>query len=319
MRSDATLADRLCFAAFNRMKIRDLNIVRRLPLALLAGLAPAWLPAAPAVHVREADAAFAALAAESGQHAAFVEYLAGDAVLFRPEPVAGQAWLASHEPAGGRLDWQPAAAVESCNRRLAVTSGPWRYSNPAGGDPAIGHYLSIWQMQADGQWRVVLDHGIDHDPSAVPAEDLDAAFARLWPAVGSGKCAGRRAARDIVGAERELNDRVRRDGLPEALREAAAAGMIAYRDDAPPGRTSPAWPAQDATFAGGTVAQTAGTVVEPDADIAATYGVLQSADGGTRALYVRVWNRDRRRWRVAVDLQTPLPPLPPLSPPLRTP
>jgi hypothetical protein len=112
---------------------------------------------------------------------------------------------------------------------------------------------------------------------------------------------------------------VRRDGLPEALREAAAAGMIAYRDDAPPGRTSPEWPAQDARFAGGTIAQTAGTVVEPDADIAATYGVLQSADGGTRALYVRVWNRDRRRWRVAVDLQTPLPPLPPLSPPLRTP
>jgi hypothetical protein len=67
------------------------------------------------------------------------------------------------------------------------------------------------------------------------------------------------------------------------------------------------------------VAQTAGTVVEPDADIAATYGVLQSADGGTRALYMRVWSRDRRRWRVAVDLQTPLPPLPSLSPPLRAP
>jgi len=64
MRSDATLADRLCFAAFNRMRINDLNILRRLLLALLAGLAPAWLPAAPAAHVREADAAFAAAAAE---------------------------------------------------------------------------------------------------------------------------------------------------------------------------------------------------------------------------------------------------------------
>jgi ketosteroid isomerase-like protein len=293
-----------------------MNIVRRLLFALLPGLAPALAVAAPAPDVREVDAAFAALAAEVGHHAAFVDYLAEDAVLFRPEPVAGQEWLATHEPAGGQLEWQPTAAAASCNRQLAVTTGPWRYSNAAGGDPVAGHYLSVWRLQRDGQWRVVLDHGIDHDPAALPAEALEGAFARLWPVATSGNCAGRGEARDLGRAEQAFNDRVRRAGLPRALSESAAAGMIAYRDDAAPGRVTAAWPAEDAQFAAGAVAQTAGTVFAADADIAATYGVLQSTEGGKRSLYVRVWSRERRRWRVALDLQAPLPAV---SPPLRSP
>jgi ketosteroid isomerase-like protein len=316
MRLGAAHQGALCCESSKRMKINDMNIMRRLLCALLPGLAPVLAFAAPAPDVREADQAFAGLAADVGYHAAFVEYLAEDAVLFRPEPVAGQEWLATHEPAGGQLQWQPAAAAASCNRRLAVTSGPWRYSNAAGGDPVAGHYLSVWQLQADGQWRVVLDHGIDHDPAAKPAEALDGAFARLWPVAKAGKCTGRGDARDLDDAEQALNDRVRREGLPRALGESAAAGMIAYRDAAAPGRVTANWPAEDARFSAGTVAQTAGTVFAPDADIAATYGVLQSAQGGTRALYVRVWSREHRRWRVAVDLQAPLPPV---SPPLRSP
>ncbi len=309
MRLGAAHSGALCCEPPERGKINDMNIVRRLLFALLPGLAPALAVAAPALDVREVDAAFAGLAAEVGHHAAFVEYLAEDAVLFRPEPVSGQEWLATHEPAGGQLQWQPAAAAASCNRQLAVTSGPWRYSNAAGGDPVAGHYLSVWQLQADGQWRVVLDHGIDHDPAAVPAEALDGAFARLWPVANSGKCAGRSDVRDLDDAEQSLNRRIRRDGLPRALSESAAAGMIAYRDDAAPGRVTATWPAEDARFAAGTAAQAAGTVFAPDADIAATYGVLQSTEGGTRSLYVRVWSRERRRWRVAVDLQAPLPPV----------
>ncbi len=46
---------------------------------------------------------------------------------------------------------------------------------------------------------------------------------------------------------------------------------------------------------------------DPDGDLAVTHGVLQSAADGSRAVYVRVWQRERRRWRLAIDLQAPLP------------
>jgi hypothetical protein len=85
------------------MKIKGMYFLRRGLVLLLAALAP-WLAHAVAVDdVLAADTAFAARAGEAGQGVAFAEYLAPDGVLFRPEPVPGQAWLAGNEAVTGRL------------------------------------------------------------------------------------------------------------------------------------------------------------------------------------------------------------------------
>lgn len=276
-------------------------------LATLLGLLPLPSGSAPADDVLAADAAFAARAAEVGHHEAFVEYLADDGVLFRPEAVPGQAWLASHEPAGGRLAWEPAAAAAACGGALAVTSGPWRYSSADGGETVSGHYLSVWRLDAQAQWRVLLDHGIDHDGAASPGL-LQAAFARDWPHGGAGGCAGRGDGADLARAEERLNDEVARHGLRVAAGRAAREGALAFRDEVAPTPLA-ALPADvDAAFGRGSVALGIGTIIEPGTDLAVTHGVLRSADGLQRSLYVRVWSRERRRWQVAIDLRTPLPP-----------
>jgi ketosteroid isomerase-like protein len=256
--------------------------------------------------VLAADAAFAARAAEVGQHAAFIENLAADGVLFRPEAVDGQQWLATHEPATGRLEWSPTAAAAACTGRLAISSGPWRYVNDAGGEPVAGHYLSVWRRDAGGRWQVVLDHGVDH-AAAVPAEPLATAFARLWTSAADGKCSGRSDDRALAKADAELNDGVSRGGLTQALQRAAAEGALLYRDDSAPARLTREGSPGDARFERGSSAQPVGMVFDPDGDLGVTHGVLQSAADGSRAVYVRVWQRERRRWRLAIDLQAPLP------------
>ena len=277
----------------------------RLFIALLA-----WLPwvasAGPVDDVLAADAAFAARAADVGQHAAFVEHLAADGVLFRPEAVPAQDWLATHEPAPGRLEWSPAAAAVACTGRLAISSGPWRYVNDAGGEPVAGHYLSVWRRDAGDRWQVVLDHGVDHAVAA-PAEPLATAFAKLWTSSADGKCSGRSDDRTLAKADAELNDGVNRGGLTQALQRAAAEGALLYRDDAAPARLTRDGSPGDARFERGSSAQPVGMVFDPDGDLAVTHGVLQSAVDGSRAVYVRVWQRERRRWRLAIDLQAPLP------------
>ena len=275
-------------------------------LATLLGLPPMASGSTAVEDARAADAAFASRAAEIGHHAAFIEYLADDAVLFRPEAVRGQEWLATHEPAGGRLEWMPSAAAAGCTAGLAVTTGPWRYSNSDGGEPVAGHYLSLWRLDAQSQWRVVLDHGIDH-AGAVPAERLQAAFARLWPGASEGKCTGRGDLDGLAEAERQFNEQVARRGLLAALQRTTGEGALIYRDAAAPGPLAGLQPDVDAMFGPGTVASTVGTVFEPRTDLAVTHGVLQSLDGSERSLFVRVWRREGRRWRVAIDMRTPLP------------
>ena len=288
------------------MKIKGMYFPCRGLVPLLTVLAP-WLAHAGAVEdVLAADAAFAARAGDAGQGVAFAEFLAPDGVLFRPEVVRGQQWLAGNESVTGRLEWWPAAAGADCSGRLAVSTGPWRYTNPAGGEPAAGHYLSIWRLDDDGQWHVVLDHGIDHGPGAVPAAPLQPALARLWGAAG--KCRGRDETDRLTRAEQDLDARVQREGLPAALRGVAAKGALGYRDDAAPGPLTEA--AGDEAFGRGSVVRADDAIVVPGGDMAVTYGVLQAADAAQRALFVRVWQRDGRHWRVAIDLRTPLPPTP---------
>lgn len=285
----------------------NMRKLRALLLLMALGPLPHAHGSTAADDVRAADAAFAARAIEVGQHAAFIDYLAEDAVLFRPEAVRGPEWLATHEPASGRLEWAPAAAAAGCNGRLAITTGPWRYSNSSGGEPVAGHYLSIWRRDAQSEWRVVLDHGTDH-AEAVPAEQLQSAFARLWPHGGAGQCEGGDDVDALMGADERLNAQVASRGARAATGRAAGEGALAYRDAAAPGLLS-ALPADaDAAFGPGSAARTVGSVFEPGADLAVTHGVLQSADGLQRALFVRVWARDRRKWRIVIDMRTPLPP-----------
>jgi ketosteroid isomerase-like protein len=306
MRLGAARGGALCSGGPGLRHSNDMKNLWPCLLATLLGLLPMASGSTAAEDARAADAAFAARAAEIGHHAAFIEYLAEDAVLFRPEAVRGPEWLATHEPAGGRLEWSPAAAAVGCTAALAVTTGPWRYSNSEGGEPVAGHYLSLWRRDAQSQWRVVLDHGIDH-AGAVPAEQLQAAFARFWPHAGEGKCTGRGDLDGLAEAEERFNEQVERRGLLAALQRMAGESALIYRDDVPPGPLSGLQPDVDAAFGPGTVARTVGTVSEPGTDLAVTHGILQSPDGSQRSLFVRVWRREGRRWRVAIDMRTPLP------------
>ena len=306
MRLGAARDGALCSGGPGLRHSNDMKTVWPCWLATLVGLLPVASGSTAVEDARAADAAFASRAAEIGHHAAFIEYLAEDAVLFRPEAVRGQEWLATREPAGGRLEWSPAAAAAGCTATLAVTTGPWRYSNTEGGEPVAGHYLSIWRLDAQSQWRVVLDHGIDH-AGAVPAEQLQAAFARFWPDTGEGKCAGRGDLDGLVEAEDRFNEQVAHRGLLPALQRAAVEGALVYRDESAPGPLAGLRPDSDAAFGAGTVARTVGTVFEPGTDLAVSHGVLQSPDGSQRALFVRVWSREGRRWQVAIDMLTPLP------------
>src|SRR5688572_1348979 len=115
------------------------------------------------------ERAFEKLAAEQGIRAGFLEYLAADAVMFFPEAAnARETW--SKRPASpAALTWNPISINVSSNDALGYSIGNSVYRPKGKDDPAgfAGHYISVWRRQPNGDYRAVLDTGINH---AAPAK-----------------------------------------------------------------------------------------------------------------------------------------------------
>lgn len=282
-------------------------------LVLVAGACPLVVLADAAVReaVLAADTAFATVSTERGAQRAFQAYLASDGIVFRPTAVAGAEWLATHEQASGLLEWTPAAAAVDCAGGLAVTTGPWRYRNPEGGDPVAGHYLSIWRQDSNGEWFVVLDHGVDEPGDPVASGGLQASLDALWPAERDCSAASGANAASLAEQDRELNSAIRSKGIDTALRRHAHAAAVAYRDDAPPRPVTADWPADGLALGGRLEGRARSAIAAPGSDMGYTYGEIvepakRRAEPRPRAVYVRVWLHDGRDWRVALDMSTPL-------------
>lgn len=255
--------------------------------------------------VLAADRAFAARAAESGTQSAFQEYLAPDAVLFRPSVVNGQDWLRTHEEATGSLEWSPATGAVACDGSLAVTIGPWTYRQDAA--VSSGYYLTLWRHRQDGEWEVVLDHGID-GPVGVAGTGLGTtSIATPWPATGEQPCTATAQGPDLASVDADLNEVLRNKGVDLPLQLLRRAGAIALRDDRVPAAATDDWPRDAADFGAQLGARTLGVVV--GSDLGYSYGEYflrgkGKPGGATRAVFVRIWLRDGDHWQLLADLLT---------------
>ena len=256
-----------------------------------------------------ADQAFAPRAADSGTQAAFQAFLAPDAILFRPRAVNGQEWLRSHEEATGRLEWSPATGAVACDGSIAVTLGPWTYRQ----DTAVssGHYLTVWRRRDDGEWQVVLDHGIDGPEGAAGGATVTPAFAAPWANARERSCDKPSRGPDLAATDAGLNDELGRNGIDRSLQRARLAGALALRDGHAPAVANGDWPHDDRDLGEQLGATTLGIGVVAGSDLGYSYGEYfargqRKAAGDARALFVRIWVRDGESWKLLADLLTPL-------------
>ena len=254
------------------------------------------------------ERAFARRSVQQGVREAFLAYLAEDGVIFRPFAVSGRKVWESRGPVPILLLWEPAYAEVSAAGDLGFTTGPWELRPNDPERPfGYGHFVSVWQTQPDGSWRVVLDIGTSHrkpdrgimsrDFTAGPehraaktaqeAPDLkalDLAWTADARARGSEAAFTRRAAPDV---------RFYRDGLVPVVGVSGAREMV----KAVPGVTL--WDPE-------------AQLVARSGDLGCTYGLLERRATASAALdssvYLHVWRRGTDgRWKVALALENPLP------------
>ncbi|MBI5279544.1 MAG: nuclear transport factor 2 family protein [Burkholderiales bacterium] len=131
-------------------------------IALLAGCAatpPAATPEQLREQVRATEIAFARTMADRNL-AAFSSFLAEETVFFSPRATHGkdavtQNWSRFYQGPKAPFSWAPDEVEVLKSGSLAISSGP--VHDPDG--KLIGRFMSIWRLEAPGQWKVIFDKG----------------------------------------------------------------------------------------------------------------------------------------------------------------
>jgi uncharacterized protein (TIGR02246 family) len=97
----------------------------------------------------------------------FLSHISEQAVFVGTGPMRGhdeilKGWALFFDPNGATLTWEPTSAEVLVGGDVGVTIGSWvRRSKTPDGKPAEarGQYVTTWQKQKDGAWKVVYDIG----------------------------------------------------------------------------------------------------------------------------------------------------------------
>src|ERR1700681_3577333 len=109
-------------------------------------------PAEAARAMVESERKFYQTGQEKGTRAAFLAFLADDAVVFRPGPVNGKESWQKHEETGLDLIWEPTFAAIARSADFGYTTGPakWKANKKDEKLLGSGQFVSIWTKQKDG-------------------------------------------------------------------------------------------------------------------------------------------------------------------------
>ncbi|MDT7690062.1 MAG: hypothetical protein QOE46_2821 [Acidobacteriota bacterium] len=289
----------------------QMRTVRLPPLPVKDANFPARL--APVV---EAEHAFAQYSIDHGMKDAFLNFAAPDGVIFRRGPVnAIETWTRRNPAPTGLLTWWPVYADVSRAGDMGWTTGPWEFRDkPTDEKPsANGHFFTVWRKQPDGEWKFVLDLGINHKAPDAPETLLQYPLS-LRKNTRAAVADSEAARKSLLDAERMLSDDSSSKGMREALLAHADETLRLYRESSFPvvGREA---------ISKTPKAQTEFITWKPlKADVAASgelgyaYGTYElrakpsDEKPSEQGSYARVWKRQGAVWRVVMDVTNPVRP-----------
>lgn len=282
-----------------------MNIVATLMVVLM----PPGPVLHPAARIAAAEIAFAQQSVAEGMSTAFAAHFAEHAVDFSPLPRPdARGRYAGRPNPPFTLDWYPTFTLAAASGDFGLSTGPYRLEpDDQNLPPAFGHYVSVWQRQANGEWQVMIDAGISHPEPAVPLPRLD-------PATMPENQLASRAAwhgagpEGLFAAAGDFNAFAAK-GLVEALAQLGADELRVYRDGALPavGRNDSLRLA--ATYDAPRWFESEGGAVAASGDLGFVYGQSERTlpDCVERGAFLQVWLRTEAGWRLLLLWDKPLP------------
>jgi ketosteroid isomerase-like protein len=135
-----------------------------------SGAGTAASPDSPRCQVWQRELGFARAVADHDP-VAFASFLAANTAFgVGREPIIGREavtreWQGIIDGTALKLEWYPAVVTLGGDGGTAYSSGPALYQDTKTGTYRHGRYASVWQREADGEWRVIFDDGIRPEPA----------------------------------------------------------------------------------------------------------------------------------------------------------
>ena len=236
-----------------------------------------------------------------GTRAAFLEWLADDAIVFRPGPVNGKETWGKRPETGLDLVWEPTFAVVARSGDFGYDTGPskWRAKKTDEKFSGYGHFVSIWKKQKDGAWKVALDCGIENTRSdAKPPLQLVAPKNR-----GQGTLESLQQTQSAFTAMAKLD-------FTKAFRQFGSDEVRIYRDGSFPTVGKKAGVELLGSEQAGVAMEVMKSDMSGSGDLAYSYGSCSDTrtQPGRAGHFLQIWQTDASgSWKLALDWQQPLP------------
>ena len=114
----------------------------------------------------KAERNFAKTSLVASTKEAFVKFIDTSGMVFeKGKFVNGFELYSKSERRPGILTWEPEYAEICSSDDFGYTTGPWKYyANTLKDDPlAKGHFVTVWHLNNNGEWKFLIDFGINYN------------------------------------------------------------------------------------------------------------------------------------------------------------
>ncbi|MGH7598505.1 MAG: YybH family protein [bacterium] len=268
----------------------------------------------------EAERAFARACLEKGIRASFTEFFAAGGIAFQPQPVKYKESVreqpASLQPDAVTIAWEPIFSDISAAGDMGYNTGPVTITDKIfkTRPPKYGFFFSVWKKQADGQWKVALDLGVDTNEPYTGSREVKTARP-LRKKTSAAKVNVEAARTQLMNAERDFLKSAQTSGIVKAFAKHANVDARLHREGVPPILGREAITQFLATKAFNQTWETSFSDVAQSGDMGYTYGSYEmkevnSSNGVTeKGYYARVWKSDDdNQWQMVMEVTDALPP-----------
>lgn len=268
----------------------------------------------------EAERAFARACLEKGIRASFMEFFADDGIAFQPQPGKYKETV-REQPASLNSDavtikWEPIFSDISAAGDMGYNTGPATITDNIfkNRPPKHGFFFSVWKKQANGQWKVALDLGVDTNEPYTRSRELKTARP-IRKKAGAAEVNVEAARAQLLNAERDFLKSAQTSGIVKAFAKHANIDARLHREGVPPilGREAITQFLVKAAFT--QTWETSFADVAQSGDLGYTYGSYEMKEANNsngvmeKGYYARVWKSDdNNQWQVVMEVTDALPP-----------